>query len=109
MDDLISRQGLFAEMKQMYHAAEKWGADATTDEIKARSESCMATLIEMKLRVKNMPSAQPEIIRCKDCMNWDTTWQNDWAKNYHYCPMIDRTCNGDWYCADAERRTDGSD
>ena len=51
-------------------------------------------------------SAQPEIIRCKDCGHWDTTWQNDWAKNYHYCPLIDGIRNGDWYCADAERRTD---
>ena len=52
------------------------------------------------------PRTQPEIIRCKDCKNWDTTWQNDWAKNYHYCPLIDGTRNGDWYCADAERRTE---
>ena len=47
-----------------------------------------------------------EVVRCKDCKNWDTTWQNDWAKNYHYCSLIDGTRNGDWYCADAERRTD---
>ena len=53
-----------------------------------------------------LPSAKPEIIRCKDCENWDTTWQNDWAKNYHYCPLIDGIRNGDWYCADAERRTE---
>lgn len=47
-----------------------------------------------------------EIVRCKDCKNWDTTWQNDWAKNYHYCPLIDGTRNGDWYCADGERRSE---
>jgi hypothetical protein len=48
-----------------------------------------------------------EVVRCKDCENWDTTWQNDdWGKNYHYCPIIDGTRNGDWYCADAERRSD---
>ena len=57
--------------------------------------------------VELMPTAEPEIIRCKDCKNWDTTWQNDWAKNYHYCPIVDGTRDGDWYCADAERRTDG--
>ena len=56
--------------------------------------------------IERLPSAQPEIIRCKDCKDWDTTWQNDWAKNYHYCPLVDGTRNGDWYCADAERRTD---
>ena len=48
----------------------------------------------------------PEIIRCKDCENWDTTWQNDFAPNYHYCPMMDGTYSGDFYCAKAERKTD---
>jgi len=47
-----------------------------------------------------------EVIRCKDCENWDTTWQNDWMKNCHFCPLVDGTRNGDFYCADAERRTD---
>ena len=50
---------------------------------------------------------QPEIIFCKDCENWDTTWQNDSAPNYHYCPMMDGTYSGDFYCAKSERRTDG--
>ena len=52
---------------------------------------------------------QPEIIRCKDCENWDTTWQNDSAPNYHYCPMIDGSYSGDFYCAKAEGRTDDND
>lgn len=51
---------------------------------------------------------QPEIIYCKDCENWDTTWQNDSAPNYHYCPMIDGTYRGDFYCGKAERRTDAT-
>ena len=49
----------------------------------------------------------PEIVKCKDCENWDTTWQNDSAPNYHYCPMMDGSYSGDFYCAKAERRTDG--
>lgn len=57
-------------------------------------------------RLRNDPDAEwITVVRCKDCKNWDTTWQNDWAKNYHYCPLIDGTRNGDWYCADAERRS----
>ena len=64
---------------------------------------------DIKEAIEQLPSAQPEIIRCKDCNNWDTTWQNDWAKNYHYCPVIDGVRNGDWYCADAERRIDETD
>ena len=51
---------------------------------------------------------QPEIIYCKDCENWDTTWQNDSAPNYHYCPMMDGSYSCDFYCAKAERRTDAT-
>ena len=50
-----------------------------------------------------LPSAQPEITRCKDCKNWDTTWTNDFSPNYHYCSMVDGVRKDDWYCADAER------
>ena len=56
--------------------------------------------------VMALPSAEPEIIHCRDCENWDTTWQNDFAPNYHYCPLIDGTRRDDFYCADAERRRD---
>ena len=54
-------------------------------------------------------SKQPEIIRCKNCENWDTSWQNDSAPNYHYCPMMDGSYSGDFYCAKAERRTNGQE
>lgn len=54
--------------------------------------------------IKNLPSAQPEIIYCKDCK--------------YYIPMNRKTQTGicnltmhqnfgdDWFCAGAERRTD---
>ena len=88
MDDLISRR-----------AVKKW---------LARWDGYISAdiIARMQYRVIDIPSAQPEIIQCKDCKNWDTTWQNDWAKNYHYCPLIDAQRNGNWYCADAERRAD---
>ena len=58
-------------------------------------------------RLKNDPDAEwVEIIRCKDCKYWDKTWTNDWAKDYHYCPNVDGVRKADFYCADAERRTD---
>ena len=50
----------------------------------------------------------PEIIYCRNCENWDTTWQNDSAPNYHYCPIMDGTYSGDFYCAKAERRGDAN-
>ena len=54
----------------------------------------------------NVLKNQPKIIRCKDCEHWDTTWQNDFTPNYHYCPLIDGMRRDDFYCADAELRGD---
>lgn len=59
--------------------------------------------------IEELPSAQLEIIRCKDCMYWDKSWANDWGKDYHYCIMVDSVRKGDFYCADAERRIDEAD
>lgn len=51
-------------------------------------------------RLCELPSAQPEIIRCKDCTKRDYCRTSTvWA-----VPPKD-----DWYCADAERRPDGVD
>lgn len=60
MDDLIYRQAAIDEIKDMYIAAEKWAYEAKDEETKARAESCMATNIEMKLRIEKLPSAQSE-------------------------------------------------
>ena len=46
-----------------------------------------------------------EIVRCKDCINWDTTWTNGFSSDYHYCPIVDGVRKDDFFCADAERRT----
>ena len=54
--------------------------------------------------INDVPSTQPEILRCKECEHWDTSWQNDYALNYHYCPLVDGTRRDDFYCADAERK-----
>ena len=61
---------------------------------------------EIREVINSQPTIQPEIIRCKDCKNWDTTWTNDFSPNYHYCPMVDGVRKEDWFCADAERKTD---
>lgn len=60
MSDLINRQAVIDTLKDMYQVAEKWGQEASDDIVKARAESCMASLVEMKLRIENLPPAQPE-------------------------------------------------
>ena len=93
MADLIDRQAAI---------------DAFTDEIqvtgRANAESVKAYVKLVVDRIKRLPSAQPEIIRCKDC-KW-----SDWytaADGHRYCYCME-TGNGgrteDDFCSYAERQ-----
>lgn len=99
MDDLISRRAAIDAMRDMYHAAEKWGENASEDMIKARAESCMASLIEMKLRIENLPSA---VVRCGDCKFW--TKQTDSIQGR--CALFGMYPTSTWFCGNARRRED---
>jgi len=60
-------------------------------------------------RIRALPSAQPEIIRCKDCQYWTRTVGDDqWSLGD--CNLFDKhlvMCNG--FCSWAERKDDGTD
>ena len=53
--------------------------------------------------LENMPSAQPEIIRCKDCKHRDP---EDRKCDCGHDILWQLPRQDEWYCADAERRTD---
>lgn len=55
-------------------------------------------LKEAILAVLELPSAQPEIIRCKECVYAD--------ENYH-CDYMTTWNDGDCFCCYGKRRTDG--
>ena len=53
----------------------------------------------------NLPSAQPEIIRCRDCMHCYVDGEN---VRFNVCELDHNYVQSDdWFCADAERKTDG--
>lgn len=56
-------------------------------------DTAIATLV-------NLPSAEPEIIRCKDCKHGG---ENPIADGRYWCEVHDTFM---YYCSDAERRTD---
>lgn len=71
-------------------------------------------VVAYKADIEQLPSVQPEIIMCKDCRWWDKYGDYDngycmaakhgyWSE--HWDISIRRTYKGDFYCADAERRT----
>lgn len=85
--DCVERQAAIDEMSKMYRAAEKWLQEAEDDTIKARAESCMASLVEMKLRVEKLPSAEPTAADCWGCkcpkMERLTERRGKWEKKWH--------------------------
>ena len=94
MSDLISRQAAI---------------DAFLTELTKRERKNLLhtwSTVEVKYFVVDMleklPSAQSEIIRCKDCAHWHREWSTE--KNCRYCTMIDNCTGREFYCADAERR-----
>jgi hypothetical protein len=58
----------------------------------------------------SLPSAQPEIIRCKDCKHWKSDefiGNNDVSTiNLQSYPCKFGITDAEWYCAYAERRQD---
>lgn len=97
MDDLISRQEAIEalEREKTYCTAFREGYTQTNV-----FEKYNAGLSDGIKALKNLPSAQPEIIRCKECKHWLDI--DDGRQKHRMCADI----YGDWFCADAERRTD---
>lgn len=77
MNDLISRQ-------------------AAIDMIRLYREDEAVDLDELESSIALMPSAQPEVIRCKDCL-------------MHGVCRFEQGLGLDGYCSQAERRTDETD
>lgn len=97
--DIISRQDAIDAMEGLPKYFD------TTDTLCLDYADVLAVLSE------HLPSAQPDIIRCKDCRWWDKYGDYDngycmaakhgcWTE--HWEISIRRTYKGDFYCADAE-------
>ena len=91
MSDPIERQAVIDAM------AELQGRASTKAELKGISKAWK--------RIKQLPSAQPEIIRCKDCKYWrEYKYANGKPKYLPYCGFNDTYFREDDFCSKAERR-----
>ena len=54
-------------------------------------------------KLNELPPIQPEIVRCKDCYNWDMSWDTD-MPNCHFCAVVGNVRNAEEFCSFAERR-----
>lgn len=89
--DVIDRQAAMDALARM--AREKFNL---SDEF----NHYLAGLMDGENAIWQLPSAQPEIIRCRDCKHW---------KNKHLCESLSRygsyETKADFYCGYAERKT----
>jgi len=116
MTDLIYRKQALKEISVRHKEAVEWLLETTNNEIKARAEAVVALLTECYITILKLPSAESEIIRCKDCKWWGYDDDNEVVRVCHaakhghmsrnWSIMIYRTHKGDFYCADAERKND---
>ena len=90
MSDLISREAVIDAIfsEPLYKTGMK----------KRDADAVVPAIYE---KIKSLPSAQPEIIRCKDCR-----WRDDYG-HWLGCPVLNT--DDDNFCSMAERRTDDPD
>ena len=102
MSDLIERLAAIDALDKLHDKPNAW-------------LECAAEAIE------KLPSAQPEIVRCKDCKYWDRQTYNGALSSFGFCECDNmwRSLYGettevahidtddDFFCGFAERREDG--
>ena len=114
MQDLIDRQTAIELVRDVCDAVmsgcESWYDPEIEDEVYKDTREVDAILKckkEVRIALRNMPSAQPEIIRCKDCKHAKITADGKYMK---YCSQWDVDdalyLDSGFFCGFAERRTD---
>ena len=93
MSDLIDRQ-MALDAFGLSEKTRKYGGD--------HSGYDTMMLYEIQDILEGLPSAEPEIIRCKDCMYYSRPRVDYCA----WCSECRMAVNEDEYCSRAERRTD---
>ena len=100
MDDTIYRQITMNALKEHFGHNENRIESMFTSDVYWHDDTVLNV-------IRSVPSAQPEIVRCKDC-KWSDWYTAVDGKRYCYCMETGnsgRTEND--FCSYAERRTDG--
>ena len=94
MSDLISRQKILKHIEKI-----RQGVQMMDDT--RRASILMNGMYLCEKAVRNQPSAEPEIIRCRDCKH------HDGIRCFRWNSTI--ITGFDDFCSNAERRTDETD
>ena len=88
MDDTISRRAAIDKFEPWLN-------------VQGYSEGERNMLKAVLYELKFLPSAQTEVIRCKDCKYSDENWRR---VSVRWLPCMDVRTGSNWFCGSAERR-----
>lgn len=95
MSDLISRQAAIDSVQGIGQLATLPDNDA------------VIRMSAVEYVLYNLPSAQPEIVRCKDCEFWrEHKYAKETKRYLPFCGLNAIYTKSDDFCSKAERRTD---
>lgn len=95
-EDAVSRNAIIQKLNTMDRYVSEELRLCDTDKKFPKNEVFIVDDVYEEI-VENLPSAQPEIIRCKDCKHWD---------GVDTCDVIDAPVWDNDFCSMAERRSD---
>lgn len=99
-DDLIRRQDAIKALEKWKEGEARTIKDYGEVFVLGRTSAFADAIAAMVF----VPSADPEIVRCKDCKYRDENWRR---VSVRWLPCMDVRTGSNWYCESAERRTDG--
>ena len=107
MDELISRQAAIDALEEPPKVPDTWSDESAIGEREQWEKDVKA--------LNSLPSAQPEIVRCKDCKWWEkkedsTLGYCNAVKHWHFSDHLEiqiySRYEPDFFCADGERRSE---
>jgi hypothetical protein len=108
MDDLISRQAAINALENDKASLDHIIRGMSAYDVRLDAYVSQRNQVDCDIdTINNLPSAQPEIIRCKDCKHWTQSTGKMTGYGLGRCDFHDAdlvACNG--FCYWAERRTD---
>ena len=63
-------------------------------------------LVAVMCDLDKVPSAEPEIVKCKDCTYWDEMPSSTFTPEYHECVVHHINMRAEDFCSRARRRQD---
>ena len=94
-DDLISRQAAITAIQKAYADTE-----GGMDKLAVWKNVGLTNALHI---MQDLPSAQPEIIRCEDCKHWEGERRGQFYY-FEQCSLHECTASSDDFCSWAERR-----